>query len=219
MSHFNRDKGGCKLSRSCKKYNGHQKPLCCTDNYHEDVQALGQIILECLEPSTFLKEGKSLLKDWHSHVSNFVESTKLEANEGMVSKFHEIPGSHFHLVAAGIQYCGFQEGGPLRGRRKRSAPSDNDDVVPSPPARKIKPDTPPTTSWENERTTGREHIPNAEQTFACFQCPKTYSDYNGVKRHFRKSHLTDRTCNFCDLSVLHEMHLRRHAEVVHGLRT
>lgn len=34
MSHFSRDKGGCKLSRSCKKYNGHQKPLCCTDNYH-----------------------------------------------------------------------------------------------------------------------------------------------------------------------------------------
>ena len=69
-----------------------------TRDSQEDVQALGQIILECLEPSTFLKEGKSLLKDWHSHVSNFVESTKLEANEGMVSKFHEIPGSHFHLA-------------------------------------------------------------------------------------------------------------------------
>lgn len=45
-------------------------------------------------------------------------------------------------VAAGIQYCSFQEGGPLRGRRKRSAPSDSDDAVPSPPARKIKTDTP-----------------------------------------------------------------------------
>lgn len=122
-------------------------------------------------------------------------------------------------VAAGIQYCGFQEGGPLRGRRKRSAPSDDDDAVPSPPARKIKPDTPPTTSWENGGTTVRENIPNAGQTFACFQCSKTYSDYNGVKRHFRTSHLTDRICKFCDLSVLHEMHLRRHAEDVHGLRT
>ncbi|OQE69071.1 hypothetical protein PENNAL_c0141G07359 [Penicillium nalgiovense] len=122
-------------------------------------------------------------------------------------------------VAAGIQYCGFQEGGPLRGRRKRSAPSDNDDAVPSPPARKVKTGTPPTTSWEKGRTSGGKHMPNAEQTFACFQCPKTYSDYNGVKRHFRTSHLTDRKCNFCDLSVLHEMHLRRHAECVHGLRT
>ncbi|KAJ5414115.1 Zinc finger C2H2 [Penicillium cosmopolitanum] len=115
-------------------------------------------------------------------------------------------------VAAGIQYCGFQEGGPLRGRWKRSTSSDDDDTVPSPPARKIKPDTPPTTSWENGRTTGRE------QTFACFQCPKTYSEYNGVKRHFRTSLLTDRTCNFCDLCVLYEMHLRRHAQDVHGLR-
>jgi len=121
-------------------------------------------------------------------------------------------------VAAGIQYCGFEEGGPLRGRRKRSAPSDNDDGVPSPSARKTKTDILSTTSWENELTSGRT-IPNVEQTFACFQCPKAYSDYNGVKRHFRASHLMDRTCKFCHLSVLHEMHLRRHAEQVHGLRT
>ncbi|KAJ6008513.1 hypothetical protein N7540_012489 [Penicillium herquei] len=119
-------------------------------------------------------------------------------------------------VAAGIQYCGFQEGGPLRGRRKRSAQSDHEDVGPSPPARKIKADT-QNTSWENGST--EKHIPNAEETFTCFQCPKRYADYNGVKRHFRKSHLTDRKCNFCNLSVLHEMHLRRHAQGVHGLRT
>lgn len=50
-----------------------------TRDSQEDVQALGQIIVECLEPSTFLKEGKSLLKDWHSHVSNFVESTKSDS--------------------------------------------------------------------------------------------------------------------------------------------
>ncbi|KAJ5529063.1 Zinc finger C2H2 [Penicillium freii] len=99
----------------------------------------------------------------------------------------------------------------LRGRRKRSTPSDNKDVVPSPPARKMKADTQPNTSGK--------YIPNAKQTFAYFQCPKTYSDYNGVKRHFRTSYLTDRKCNFCDLSVLHEMHLRRHASDAHGLRT
>lgn len=125
----------------------------------------------------------------------------------------------YKTVAAGMQYCGFQEGGPLQGRWKRSAPSNNDDVVPSPPARKMKSDTPPTTSWKKGRTSGGKHIPNAEQTLACFQCPKTYSDYDGVKRHFRTSHFMDRKWNFCDLSVLHEMHLRRHAESVHGLRT
>ncbi|KAJ6096881.1 hypothetical protein N7486_007627 [Penicillium sp. IBT 16267x] len=122
-------------------------------------------------------------------------------------------------VAAGIQYCGFQEGGPLRGRRKRSAPSDNEDVVPSPPARKKKADSPPTTSWEKGHTASGKLILNAEQTFGCFQCPKAYSDYHGVRRHFRDSHLMDRRCNFCDLSVLHEMHLRRHASEAHGLRT
>ncbi|KAJ6138770.1 zinc finger protein [Penicillium samsonianum] len=74
------------------------------------------------------------------------------------------------------------------------------------------------TSWEKGYTSSGKYIPNAEQIFVCFQCPKTYSDYNGVKRHFRTSHLTDRKCNFCDLSVLHEMHLRRHASDAHGLR-
>ncbi|KAJ6163934.1 hypothetical protein N7470_002606 [Penicillium chermesinum] len=122
-------------------------------------------------------------------------------------------------VAAGIQYCGFQEGGPLRGRRKRSAPSDSEDVISPPPARKIKGATPSTTPGTKGLTSDRKHILNAEQTFACFQCPKAYADYNGVRRHFRDSHLMDRRCNFCDLSVLHEMHLRRHASEAHGLRT
>jgi hypothetical protein len=122
-------------------------------------------------------------------------------------------------VAAGIQYCGFQEGGPLQGRRKRSALPDDDDVDPSPPARKIKIGTMPTTSWKEGHIASRKPISNAELTFACFQCPKAYSDCNGVRRHFRTSHLTDLKCNFCDLSVLHEMHLRRHASEAHGLRT
>ena len=41
---------------------------------------------------------------------------------------------------------------------------------------------------------------------------KKYSDYNGVKRHFKTSYLMDYKCNFCDLSVLHEMHLQWHAQ-------
>ena len=123
-------------------------------------------------------------------------------------------------VAAGIQYCGFQEGGPLRGRPKRSAPSDDEDQVPSRNTRKrTTPEKQPTASWGKEHDSTREHILSAEKPLTCFQCFKKYSDYNGVKRHFKTSHLMDRKCNFCDLSVLHEMHLRRHAQDVHRLKT
>ena len=122
-------------------------------------------------------------------------------------------------VAAGIQYCGFQEGGPLRGRPKRSALSDDEDQVPSQKTRKRTPEKQPTASWEMEHDSTRKHIPSAEKPLTCFQCLKKYSDYNGVKRHFKTSHLMDRKCNFCDLSVLHEMHLRRHAQDVHRLKT
>ncbi|KAJ5951028.1 uncharacterized protein N7479_009441 [Penicillium vulpinum] len=110
------------------------------------------------------------------------------------------------------------EGGPLKGRRKRSAPSDNKDIVPSPPARKVKADTQLNTSWEKGYTSGGKYIPNTEQTFVYFQYPKMYSDYNGVKRYFRTLYLTDRIYNFCDLSVLHEMHLRRYTEDIYSLR-
>ena len=122
-------------------------------------------------------------------------------------------------VAAGIQYCGFQEGGPLRGRPKRSAPSDDEDQVPSPKARKRTSGNQPTASWKKEHDTTRELILSAKKPLSCFQCFKKYSDYNGVKRHFKTSHLMDRKCNFCDLSVLHEMRLRRHAQDVHRLQT
>ena len=127
---------------------------------------------------------------------------------------------HNKAVAAGIQYCGFQEGGPLRRQPKRSAPSDDEDQVPSPKARKrTTSENQPTATWKNEHDSTRRHILSAEKPHSCFQCFKKYSDYNGVKRHFKKSHLMDHKCNFCDLSVLHEMHLRRHAQDVHRLRT
>ncbi|KAJ5701393.1 Zinc finger C2H2 [Penicillium malachiteum] len=71
-------------------------------------------------------------------------------------------------VAAGIQYCGFQEGGPLWGQQKHSTPSDDDDVSPSPPAQKIKPNTPPTMLWEEGYTTSRIPILSTEQTFTYF---------------------------------------------------
>ncbi|KAJ5701036.1 Zinc finger C2H2 [Penicillium malachiteum] len=69
-------------------------------------------------------------------------------------------------VAAAVQYCGFQEGGPLRGRRKLSAPSDNANVVPPPPARKIKTAISPKKSWENGYSSDKEDIPNwSEEAF------------------------------------------------------
>ena len=37
-------------------------------------------------------------------------------------------------VAAGIQYCSFQEGGALQGQPKHSALLDDEDQVPSPTA-------------------------------------------------------------------------------------
>lgn len=44
-----------------------------------DVKAVGQIVLECLEPSTFLRKGISLVNTWPSQASDFVESTKSDS--------------------------------------------------------------------------------------------------------------------------------------------
>ena len=123
-------------------------------------------------------------------------------------------------VAAGIQYCGFQEGGPLQGQSKHSALSDDKDQVPSLKTQKRTIlEEQPTASWEKEYDSSRKHILSAEKPLTCFQCFKKYSDYNGVKRHFKTSHLMDHKCNFCNLLVLHEMHLQRHAQDVHCLKT
>ncbi|KAH1515597.1 hypothetical protein KXX29_009720 [Aspergillus fumigatus] len=121
-------------------------------------------------------------------------------------------------VMAGIQYCGFREGGPLRGRPKRPA-SDDREPTPDPPAKKQKTKERPTVSaWEKKLGAVKQKVA-AEKPSACFQCLKEYSDVYGVKRHFKTSHLKDRKCNFCDLSLQHEMHLRLHAQEVHRLRT
>jgi hypothetical protein len=118
------------------------------------------------------------------------------------------------------QYCGFLEGGPLRGRPKRSAPPDEDDSRNPLTIRKSKQDERPSISaWEKKFRVTKEHIQMARKPLACFQCFKEYAQHDGVKRHFRQSHLSDRKCNFCDLRVQHEMHLRRHAEEIHRLRT
>ena len=67
-------------------------------------------------------------------------------------------------VAAGIQYCGFQEGGPLRGRPKRSAPSEDEDQVRSPKTQKRTTlEEQPAASWEKEHDSTRKHILSAEK--------------------------------------------------------
>ncbi|KAB8213417.1 C2H2 finger domain protein [Aspergillus novoparasiticus] len=121
-------------------------------------------------------------------------------------------------VAAGTQYCSFREGGPLRGRPKRPA-SDDATQVADPLAKKQKMQERPTVSaWEKKLGSVKEKV-TADKPSACFQCLKEYSDVYGVKRHFKTLHLKDRKCNFCDLSLQHEMHLRSHAQEVHRLRT
>lgn len=121
-------------------------------------------------------------------------------------------------VAAGVKYCGFLEGGPLRGWPKRPAP-DNEESIADPPAKKQKqPERPTVSVWE-EKLSAVKKKATADKPSACFQCLKEYSDVYGVKRHFKSSHLQDRKCNFCDLSLQHEMHLRLHAEEVHQLCT
>ncbi|KAE8148498.1 hypothetical protein BDV25DRAFT_168391 [Aspergillus avenaceus] len=118
-------------------------------------------------------------------------------------------------VAAAIKYCAFPEGSPLRGRPKRAAPSDKEDSATSSPARRQK------TTERSTKEGGivNESINPLQRPLMCFQCKKQYSDHNGVKRHFRISHLKDRRCNSCDLSLEHEMHLRRHAQEIHRLCT
>ena len=57
----------------------------------EDVKAVGQIILECLEPSTFLRKGSSLSNAWPTHVSDFVESTKSDSAQKLLKVWFPYP--------------------------------------------------------------------------------------------------------------------------------
>jgi hypothetical protein len=50
-----------------------------------DIKAVGQIVLECLEPATFLRKGKSLLSNhWPPDLIDFVESTKFKSASALV---------------------------------------------------------------------------------------------------------------------------------------
>ena len=120
-------------------------------------------------------------------------------------------------VAAGIQYCGFQKDGLLWEWSKCPASSDNEDQVSSSKTWKRNPNKQLIVSWKKEHDFIRRHILGVEKSLMCFQCFKTYSDHNGIKRHFKTLYLRDCQCNFCNLAVLHEMHLHWHAEEMHCL--
>jgi hypothetical protein len=120
---------------------------------------------------------------------------------------------------AGIQYCGFPEGGPLRGWPKRPV-SDNEESIAEPSSKKQKrPERPTLSAWEEKLGTVKKKKVVADKPSACFQCLKEYSDVYGVKRHFKSSHLQDRKCNYCDLLLQHKIHLWMQAQVVHRLCT
>jgi hypothetical protein len=116
-------------------------------------------------------------------------------------------------VEAVRQYCDFLEGGPLRGRPKRTLPRDDAFREDNPPEKKIKqevhPSIPPV----------EENNGPAQGRLACFQCGKMYTEHGSVIRHFRMAHLKDRRCISCDLQLQNEMHLRRHAAEVHCVNT
>ncbi|KAH1396271.1 hypothetical protein KXV70_001089 [Aspergillus fumigatus] len=135
------------------------------------------------------------------------------------------------------QYCPVREGGPLRGRPKRKAPSDTfDDEQRSSGKRNsdecCQPSKRPS-ARELLFQEAEEHIRTAKKPRRCFQCfgnsslpdnrrTQEWTQYKSTLRHFRSKHLDDRKCNFCgDTSedFLHEMHLRNHAATVHRLIT
>ena len=131
------------------------------------------------------------------------------------------------------RYCCFLEGGLLRGRRKRAALSDGFDeeqtsVLPE-PAKKTCSSLEPS-QQDILLVKAENYIKKAKKPRRCFQCygntelpihrrTQKYSEYKSTLRHFREKHLQDRRCHMCDKDLLHEMHLRRHAEEIHRLST
>ncbi|KAF9882707.1 hypothetical protein FE257_005502 [Aspergillus nanangensis] len=110
-------------------------------------------------------------------------------------------------VVAISPYCPVLEGGPLRGRRKRVTPVDGFDQE-----RDTEVAKPAKKSHGGASNVTANPAPHSSSN-------AEYSAYKSILRHFRQKHLNDRICNMCDEDLLHEMHLRRHAEDVHRLST
>ncbi|KAI1906889.1 hypothetical protein LOZ65_006818 [Ophidiomyces ophidiicola] len=127
---------------------------------------------------------------------------------------------HNKATEAVRQYCGFLEGGPLRGRPPPQAPSNG---ACSPDLETKTEQGLPTSvsAWEEKYLAVEKHIQLARKPKACFQCRKQYSRYADVLRHFRSTHLRDRRCNFCGNGEIFQdqMALQLHAFKIHRLET
>lgn len=132
------------------------------------------------------------------------------------------------------QYCSVWEGGPLPGRPKRAASSDESDDDRNVTCKRVARGDNKPHAFPSERDIALQaadkQIQEEGKPRRCFQCfgnrqlpdhrrMQTWSEYKSVVRHFRTRHLNDRRCNYCEEQLLHEMHLRRHAAAVHRLTT
>ncbi|KAJ5718241.1 hypothetical protein N7488_003887 [Penicillium malachiteum] len=134
-----------------------------------------------------------------------------------------------------VQYCDVLEGGPLRGRPRKKAPDSaplaesiaqphavqqtrsGDDIGERPDREPPRP----------ERAT-REYLAEATRPAAYFQCfasegtpdsvrLRMFHDAGSVTRHFDAIHLDEMPlkCNWCEVTLLHQMGFQRHANEVH----
>lgn len=53
-------------------------------DWQDDVKAVGQMVIESLEPANFLRNVTSLSETWSSNVSGFIESTKLDSAQSLL---------------------------------------------------------------------------------------------------------------------------------------
>jgi hypothetical protein len=138
-------------------------------------------------------------------------------------------------VQAVTEYCAVLEGGPMRGRPKRAASSD-DELTRTVPRKRVarnnvKSESSPVPVTPLDEA--KQHILYAEKPERCFQCfgnqllpehkrAQKWARYDAAVRHFREKHLEDRRCNFCEdqkEDILTQMHWQQHAGVVHRLKT
>lgn len=94
-------------------------------------------------------------------------------------------------VDAIIAYCGYEEGGPLAGRPRRSVSvgEEEEEDKATQGADEVQLEDPRDLS-----VSGQKREPAKPTTY--FQCGKTYSQYQGLLWHSRPTHLNDRKCKF-----------------------
>ncbi|KAJ5804827.1 hypothetical protein N7474_010692 [Penicillium riverlandense] len=111
------------------------------------------------------------------------------------------PRTHFEQI-----YCGHLKGRPLRRRRKRVSLGDGSEEEQLVSTVSLAIRTP-------------ENIALSLDEMILLEAEHHISEYKSTLRHFREKHLDDRKCLICNEDLLHEIHLRRHAQDVHRLNT